>query len=671
MRSSFSSALISAAVLILFAAAPKPAYAQDDLSSLSIQELMNLEVASSSKQPVPASKAAGNVEVITRDDIRRYGYRTVSEALRRIVGFNVYSLQYDFAFVRGFSVPGDINTRILMMVDGHRVNDNNYLQGFIGEEFPADIENVDRIEVSKGPGSAVFGTNAMLAVVNVVTRKGGQMGGQSASYDYGSNSRQKWFAASGEKIDDFEYSLTASSLNSDGENSISFPPKNGQFTRVNGVDQESGYRLASSMKYKDLSLNIAYGVRQTQVPYGFFGTAGFDGGNTYSDNFTRVDLNYDTLISAADNSRFAFRFYFDRNGFDGNYVYGSDEDPFFRLVNSDRAVSRLYGFEARYSREIVKNLSMIVGVEAQDNYSLFIQNFDRSRVASMEGDVSSSIIDASEPYKLYSPYAELNYQLAEGLTLVGGVRGDIYSSMSDAAAPRGALIFAPNSDSTFKLMYGEGFRSSGNAERNYADGFSTSANKDLNPERIRTTEGSWEQRIGQDLEARVNIFYYSFADLIYQGTNSDGLATFLNSDSDATSKGVELTGNYRVAGGVTAYAGMTFFETRKDGQRLVASPRALANAGVSVPVWENKIFLSPEIRYVGSAPGFTPDADIDSYIAANFAALIRPFGDDLELTLGAYNLFNTEYFIPAGFPAYDSIPQQSATYRAQLLYRFN
>ncbi|MBX7137665.1 MAG: TonB-dependent receptor [Oligoflexia bacterium] len=636
-----------------------------ELAGLSLEQLMEVQVTSSSKTPISLSKAPGNVEVITRDDLKRFGYRKVSEALQRIVGFNIYSLQYDFAFIRGFSVPGDFNTRMLLLIDGHRTNDNNFHQGFIGDEFPDSFENIERIEVSKGPGSAVWGTNAMLAVINVVTRKPEQIGKAEASYEYGSHNRSKGFVATAGQEGKLSYSLNGSYLDSDGQAFLRLPNTKGGTDDliIKDNDQEYAHRVSGTFDYGDVRLNVAHGERQTQVPYGFFGVIQEDGGNIYSDDYTRVDLSVDTLIDKELDEHFAARFYYDDWGFDGDYIYAGEEQG-SRLVNSDKGVSELYGFELRYSRELLDWLSMVVGAEAQDNYKLSILNFYRD-------PQSPNFITAREPYQLYSYYTELHFGLADNLELIGGVRGDIYTNQDNSATPRATLIYNPFEDSTLRLMYGEGYRVSSNFERNYADSVATIANHDLNPEQIRTTEASWQQKIAEGVQATLNVYYYTFSDLLVQTQNADGLFLFDNSDADAYAKGAELSLLARLGGGLSAYGGITTFETRQAGERLPASPRVLANAGVSVPLWDNTFFVSPEMRYVGSSNGFSPGEEVDSYFSANLNILTKPFGDDIELSGGVYNLFDEDYSLPAG-PAtpYDSHPQDGRTFRAQALFRF-
>jgi outer membrane receptor for ferrienterochelin and colicin len=132
------------AVLFLFAAAKTDCAAQDatpDLSQVSLEQLGNIKVYSASKHLQSAGDAPSSVTVITADDIQQHGYRTLAGVLQTVRGFFVTNdRNYSSIGVRGSARPGDYNTRILLLVDGHRLNDNIYDEAMIGTEFPIDID---------------------------------------------------------------------------------------------------------------------------------------------------------------------------------------------------------------------------------------------------------------------------------------------------------------------------------------------------------------------------------------------------------------------------------------------------------------------------------------------------------------------------------------------------
>ena len=133
------------------------------------------------------TEAPSSVTIVTAEDIRTFGWRTLAEALSSVRGFYVTNdRNYTYVGVRGFGRPSDYNNRVLVLVNGHRYNDNVYDQALVGHEFPIDLALVDRIEVIRGPGSALYGTSAFFAVINVVLRPGGAVGGSESSIEVGS-----------------------------------------------------------------------------------------------------------------------------------------------------------------------------------------------------------------------------------------------------------------------------------------------------------------------------------------------------------------------------------------------------------------------------------------------------------------------------------------------------
>src|SRR5437867_11878528 len=133
-------------------------------------EVPNVENACNYRQK--ASDAPASATIITADDVKKYGYRTLADILQSVRGFQVsYDRNYSFLGVRGFN-RGDFNSRILLLVDGHRINNSLSDSGFIGTEFILDTDLIERVEVSRGPGSSLYGNNAFFGVINVITRKG-------------------------------------------------------------------------------------------------------------------------------------------------------------------------------------------------------------------------------------------------------------------------------------------------------------------------------------------------------------------------------------------------------------------------------------------------------------------------------------------------------------------
>ena len=126
------------------------------VSELSIEQLLSVEVGTvfgASRYGQRVIDAPAAVSIVTHEEIERFGYRTLGDVLRGVRGFYVTNdCNYSYLGVRGFSRPGDYNTRVLVLVDGHRLNETVYDSSYIGEDFPIPTSAIERVEVIRGPG---------------------------------------------------------------------------------------------------------------------------------------------------------------------------------------------------------------------------------------------------------------------------------------------------------------------------------------------------------------------------------------------------------------------------------------------------------------------------------------------------------------------------------------
>lgn len=182
-------ALVCLAALVLSTSAvwaDQPAVAPtSDPEAILFQDLPS--VFSASKYEQKTTEAPSAVTIITADEIEKYGYHTLAEVLRSVPGFYVTDdRNYNYLGIRGFNRPGDYNTHVLLLVDGHRLNDNVYNQAAIGTEAVVDVDLIDRIEIIRGPSSPLYGTNAFFGVINVLTKRGRDIRGTELSTEVGS-----------------------------------------------------------------------------------------------------------------------------------------------------------------------------------------------------------------------------------------------------------------------------------------------------------------------------------------------------------------------------------------------------------------------------------------------------------------------------------------------------
>ena len=134
---------------------------------------MNVTIETVSKFEQRVVEAPASITIITSDDIKKFGYRNLPDILRSVRGLYVnYDRNYNYLGFRGFSRPGDYDTRILVLIDGHRLNEAIFDSPGSGGDFILDVDLIDRVEVIRGPSSSLYGSSAFMGIINIKTKRG-------------------------------------------------------------------------------------------------------------------------------------------------------------------------------------------------------------------------------------------------------------------------------------------------------------------------------------------------------------------------------------------------------------------------------------------------------------------------------------------------------------------
>ncbi len=231
--------------------------ANRDLDALTLEQLMDIQVVSAALHPQTLQDAPASVTVITAEDIRKYGYRTLGEALSAVRGFYLSNdRSYETMGVRGFSLPGDYGSHLLVMVNGHNMADNvfDYMLYF-GNDFPIDMNLIKQIEIIRGPSSALYGSNAIFATINIITKSPGEAGPLSFTADTGSFGEKKGQVVETASFGGVKLLLSASVFSNAGESPLFFPQydtsQNNYGEAVN-MTTERGYHFFSTLDLAEL-----------------------------------------------------------------------------------------------------------------------------------------------------------------------------------------------------------------------------------------------------------------------------------------------------------------------------------------------------------------------------------------------------------------------------------
>ena len=660
---------LTAAIALSATAASEPRQAQaDDLLQMSLEQLLDVEVVSASKYGQSMSEAPASMTVVTADDIRTFGYRTLADALSSVRGFYITTDHiYRYAGVRGFSPPGDYNDRLLVMVDGHRINENIYDTGFLGTDFPVDMDLVERIEVIRGPGSSLYGSNALLGVVNVVTKKGEALGGVEGLLAVGRNNLDKERLSWGRKLENgADVLMSASRLRTPGGD-LSFPdaglPNGG---RTSGTDFDHNASLFGKFALDGLTLEGAWSRRDKGNPAALTGTVFNDPSSYLRDEMAFVDARYRTRLS--ESAEVEGRMFVGTYDYQGNYLYPPASGIGDNTLNLDMAHGRWWGGEFKLLKDLGAH-RMTLGLEYQDNW----------RQAQINHDAASADLNVNEVHssRRSGVYAQDDYRFSDALTLSAGLRHDTNSGAEALTSPRLAAVWRAAPASVVKLLYGSAFRVPNNYELFYSYPGQQAANPALRPERISTWESTLDHYLNPDLRLTLAAYQYKMHDQITQVTDiATGLLQYQN-QGDITGRGFELEAEQQFGNGGRLRGSLGWEKVRDaTDQSLQNSPRRLAKLNYSWPLafgW--RLGLEGQAvseRMAMSAAGNA--GRVPGYGLVNLT-LLRPMtAEGWEVSLAARNLFNRRVLEPAAgdvaFPDRTTIPGDGLDWRVKLLRRF-
>ncbi|MFP8870740.1 MAG: TonB-dependent receptor plug domain-containing protein, partial [Myxococcota bacterium] len=242
-------------------------------------------VVGASKHEQRVSDAPASVTIVTAEQIQRFGWRTLAEILEGVRGIHITrDRNYAFAGMRGFSPPGAFGERVLILIDGFRFNNVFYDGGNADRNLPIDVADIDRIEIIPGPGSALYGTNAVLGVVNIITRRGRDLKGGEVAVVGGSYNTLGGHTSWGTRFDsDLEVLVAAGGRWAEGQDHYY-----GYFDRPlrnNGIaedlDAEWDFDTLAKVGFRDLQVEAFWGTREKEIPTASYSTY-FNGQRTFT-----------------------------------------------------------------------------------------------------------------------------------------------------------------------------------------------------------------------------------------------------------------------------------------------------------------------------------------------------------------------------------------------------
>lgn len=615
------------------------------------------------------TEAPASITIITADQIKKYGYRNFTQILDSVPGFfTTNDRNYDYVGIRGFNRPGDYNSRVLLLIDNHRLNDAVYDQAPIGNDGPIDVDLIDRVEIIRGPSSSLYGTNAFFGVINVITKRGKDLKGLEVSGEAGTFDSYKSRMSYGNKLNNgLEFLVSGSYLDSVGPRDLFYKEFNDPATN-NGhaikSDSENLYNVFGKASYGDFTLQGGYVSRKKKVPTASFGTIFNSGAEGTLDQRGYLDLKY--RHEFASDLTLNVRGYYDRYYYRGDYPI--DYPP--PTLNQDQTLVQQGGAELSVVKRLFTRHKVILGTEYRNQFQVDQNNKDDVPPATYLDDHWSSTV--------WALFGQEEWAITDHLLLNLGIRHDHYSTFGGTTNPRVGLIYNWN-NTTAKLLYGQAFRAPNPFEQNYST-ISFMANRNIAPERITTYEAVLEQSLTAHLRAAATLYHYQIKGLISQVTipgsdsivgTADDQLQYQNANS-IKANGLELTLEGKWPSGVEGRLSYALQKATDGsfGLRLSNSPQSLAKLNLIVPLFSDTLFGGLESRYISRRDTLAGNQAKEVFLT-NLSLFSPKLVNGWELSGQISNLFDYHYSDPgSGDHMQDTIEQNGRTFWVKLKYRY-
>ncbi len=608
-----------------------------DVFNLSLETLLNTDVTTVSKSAEKQSDAPGIISVLTKDELQRFGGTTLKDILNRIPGLTTSSAYFtdrSMIAARGDQVKVS-SGHVLLLVNGRPVRE--ILEGGVSSEmfesFPIDI--IERIEVVKGPGSVLYGSDAFSAVINVITEKA-EKTGVSLTGLIGNKNAYETSGTINIKNGDLNVVVSGRYLKkADWESNYLF-----NNTATNQVDNlkidesDKGTGAYLGANYKGLSLTAAYADWQNWYQFN-----GAIGPNKWNKSFANLGYNHKV---------------FEQWNSDLNVTY----------TNSKMDGSGSAPFVKRNSNDIVAEWTNFIDLSKKSK--LIIGGLFNSRNGKETNYATGTPITSSDSSQTgFQLYAQMDYRLLKSLKLIGGFQVNKMKAMDAGLVPRIGLIWYPISRINVKALYSSAYRVPSINELSLSDPFLHGSPK-LKPEYINTIDIGVSYQ-GEQVQVGVDYFQSKETDII-RSDFSKGLPGIYVNQGTVDIHGFEFEGKYYVNTSLYLNGSLLYQENKDETGEYNVTP--VANLGTKAGISyasEKGVIISLFDIYQGNLnnrfrntinpqPGAYNLLDLHAKLDINkiFSMQLK---QKIAIIIQVDNLLDKKYYIPEwGGTNQDAVP---------------
>lgn len=609
----------------------------NDLFEVSLNDLMSAEVVTAGRQRQKFVEAPAAMSVVTAEDIRQSGALTLSEALRMVVGIHLGYTDSNYMLasgIRGFhKLPAN---KIVLLIDGVPWTYEMYgIPAFF--QSPVALEEIERIEVMKGPGSSLYGPNAMFGVVNVITRRPSETSGTFLSVTAGEHHTLSGTAMQGGSVaENLDWRLSLGWEEADNRDYIAW--SNHPVHRYGRFNTSADYHLGDNAR---ISLVAAYlDSRRQDVIVESVGPVDQSGS----------DIIRTVLTYAADDPGITVRAHYNEKGWSRGYSLG---EKILDFKMGQR------GIEFQHQWAPFSGDTLVWGA-----------NFDQQYA-------QGPSIGGKNTHEMPGVFLDNTWCVTETVGLNTGLRYDHHPNTGDTVSHRVSFLYNPFLNHHFRATWGSSYRNPDFIESYYERFSPIGENMDIrvfgdktnDAEKAETWELGYTGRCFESCMISANLFYSELRDVVYFIRTGDPYIDpetgrtiipmpFLNI-GDARQHGAEIEFNWQIASWLNAIVNYTWMEQKEKDeavrQLLIMTPRHMGNGQLRAR-FNNGFSANMSLHYKDKTEWrqytwFHPEGDTmaggraDSYVFANLRVgyAFSLVGKPAEISVAALNLFDTGF----------------------------
>lgn len=653
-------------------------------TQLDLSLIGNDSVEAASRVAESVEDAPASVTLVPSPELRAMRYPTLAEALRGVRGVFVSDDRgYKNLGFRGFGRPGDYGNRVLVLIDGMPTNDNWIWSSYVGYDLRTDLEDVERIEVVRGPGSILYGTGAFSGVVNLVMAGADTPDG----HEVGISVADEGVARARARIthhftkDSGVWASVAAGRSAGRDIFVPEYVPDGP-PSVNGTSRDGdGFRvgtLSGRVWWKALSLQWSLNHHDKRLPGAQFDTTFGDTRTHQAD--TRAFLEAKLEPKVSDQLESLTRAYVNYYGYRGYFARAPSEGG----IERDGYDGKWIGGEQRIVWKPMSLLRVTGGAEVQGH----LQAHETG------ADETSSFLDDDHTFTLLAGYGIADVTPSKELKVSAGARFDSYSTFGSSLNPRAAAIVKPYDGGNIKVLAGKAFRAPSIYELYNVSGGGQKAANDLKPENLYSLEVEYSHRFSKTVVGVVSLYANYIENLIAQRDLPDATPAvpsyaYGNTGSPVGTLGGEAEIRRDWKEGWMVSASYSFqksrylksgtlgdivgFKQAADLREVPNSPSHLASLKGAVPIIGRALLLMNRVSIEGpradrndrEGAGLPPQRETPSAFLWDivFSGSEPRWG--LSYAVGVYNAFDTRWAVPVSAEfRQTTMPQNGRTFLA-------